>query len=141
MPAQEKSKTAATWLAVIGGGIGLHRFYLHGLKDWIGWLHPLPTLLGWIGWQRVQSYGQDDRLAWLLLPLGGLSVSAAMLMAIVYGLTPDERWDARYRPAASEPSGSGWAAVVGVIVALLLGATVLLSSITYALQRLFEAQV
>src|SRR5207244_1880940 len=41
-----KSKTAATWIALIGGGLGLHRFYLHGWRDVVGWLHPLPFALG-----------------------------------------------------------------------------------------------
>ena len=33
-------------IALIGGSLGLHRFYLHGWRDVWGWLHPLPTLLG-----------------------------------------------------------------------------------------------
>ena len=44
-----KSKTVATWLAVIGGTLGLHRFYLHGFGDKLGWLHPLPTAIGLLG--------------------------------------------------------------------------------------------
>ena len=28
-----RSKTLATWVAVIGGAFGLHRFYLHGRGD------------------------------------------------------------------------------------------------------------
>ena len=28
-----KNKTVATWLALLGGPLGLHRFYLHGLGD------------------------------------------------------------------------------------------------------------
>ena len=49
------SKTLATWLAVIGGALGLHRFYLHGWRDLLGWLHPLPTLLGLAGVQRMRD--------------------------------------------------------------------------------------
>ena len=66
-----KSKTAATWLAFLGGGLGLHRFYLFGLRDRIGWLLPIPTLLGLYGIRRVLQNGQDvnlsqiqDGLAW-----------------------------------------------------------------------------
>ena len=40
------------WLAVLFGSLGLHRFYLHGLRDPWGWLHPLPTFLGVMGIQR-----------------------------------------------------------------------------------------
>ena len=28
-----RSQTIATWLALLGGRLGLHRFYLHGLSD------------------------------------------------------------------------------------------------------------
>ena len=31
-----KNKTLATWLAFVGGPLGLHRFYLKGLGDWLG---------------------------------------------------------------------------------------------------------
>lgn len=135
-----KSKTLATWIALLFGSVGLHRFYLHGLKDWPGWLYPLPTLLGAHGVQRVQDYGQDDRLSWLLIPLGGLALAAAMLSAIVYGLTPDEKWDARFNGGAPA-SRSGWTAVLGVIAALLIGAGVLMATIAFSGQRFFEYQI
>ena len=35
-----KSKTTTAWLAFLGGPLGLHRFYLRGLGDWLGWLLP-----------------------------------------------------------------------------------------------------
>jgi TM2 domain-containing membrane protein YozV len=41
-----KNKTVAAWLAFLGGPLGLHRFYLHGLGDMLGWLLPIPTALG-----------------------------------------------------------------------------------------------
>ena len=31
---------------LLGGSLGLHRFYLHGARDAWGWLHPWPTLVG-----------------------------------------------------------------------------------------------
>ena len=37
-----KSKTLATWIALIGGSLGLHRFYLHGFRDPWGWLFAWP---------------------------------------------------------------------------------------------------
>ena len=49
-----KNKTLAAWLAFVGGPLGLHRFYLHGLTDMLGWLLPIPTALGLYGIQRVQ---------------------------------------------------------------------------------------
>lgn len=135
-----KSKTLATWLALLGGSFGLHRFYLHGLNDRVGWLHPWPTLIGLYGVQRLLDFGQDDRLSWALLPVLGLMLAGTMLTAIVYGLTPDDKWNARFNPQR-RPSLSGWIAVLGVITALAVGATVLIATIAYSGQRYFESQV
>jgi hypothetical protein len=135
-----RSKSLATWIAVFGGVLGLHRFYLHGFRDLVGWLHPLPTLLGSIGVLRMRDLGQDDRLAWLLIPLLGLTISLAMLMAIVYALTPDERWEQRYNPG-QPMRATGWAPVLGAIVALLIGATALMGTVAFSGQRFFEWQL
>ncbi len=132
-----KSKALATWIAIVGGALGLHRFYLHGLGDAWGWLFPLPTLLGAIGVQRALALGQDDRLSWLLIPLLGLALSVAMLSAIIYALTPDEKWNARFNPAGP-PARTGWAAVIGAALALLLGAGVLMATVAFSGERLFE---
>ncbi|ABM94063.1 MULTISPECIES: TM2 domain-containing protein [Methylibium] len=135
-----RSKTLATWLAFIAGSMGLHRFYLHGLRDAWGWLHVPPTLLGLYGVERMLELGQDDRLAWALIPLLGLALAASMLAAIVYGLTPDERWNARHNAgAAVRPSG--WLVVFGVVGAVFVGATVLIATIAFSGQRYFESQV
>ena len=135
-----RSKTLATWLAFIAGSMGLHRFYLHGPRDAWGWLHVPPTLLGLYGVERMLELGQDDRLAWALIPLLGLALAASMLAAIVYGLTPDDRWNARYNGGASGRP-SGWLAVFGVVGALFVGASVLIATIAFSGQRYFESQV
>jgi len=135
-----KSKTLATWAALLGGSLGLHRFYLHGGRDILAWLHPVPTLAGLVGVRRMLEFGQDDRLAWLLLPLLGLMLAQAALCAIVYGLTADERWDARYNPGAPVHA-TAWGPVLGVIAALMIGATALMATIAFSGQRYFEWQV
>lgn len=134
-----KSKTVATWLAVLAGTVGAHRFYLHGWRDLLGWLHPLPTVLGLIGALRMSNLGVDDRLSWLLVPLLGGMISWAMLSAIVMGLTSDERWAKRFDPQG-EPRATGWGPVLGVITALLVGGAVLMGSIAFAGQKFFEVQ-
>ena len=139
-PAIHRSKTLATWIAVLGGAFGLHRLYLYGLRDRVGWLYPLPTLLGLWGLQRIDTLGQDDRLAWVLAPLLGVTLSAAMLSAIVYGLTPDERWAERHNPGAPSDA-TGWGPVLGVIVALMIGTVALMSTIAFGGQRFFEWQI
>jgi hypothetical protein len=135
-----RSKTIATWLAVIGGTFGLHRFYLFGFGDRLGWLHALPTVAGLVGVQRMRELGQDDRLAWLLIPLLGLMISQAMLCAIVYGLTADAQWDARQNPGQATRD-TGWGPVLGVIAALLIGAAVLMGTVAFGGQRFFEWQL
>ncbi|MEJ6000252.1 hypothetical protein [Paucibacter soli] len=135
-----KSKTIATWLAFAGGSLGLHRFYLHGLTDKLAWLHPLPTLLGLYGVQRMDLLGQDDRLAWVLMPVLGLMLSISMLTGIVYGLTPDEKWDAQRNPGLP-PRPTGWAPIIGVVGCLLVGGACLMTTIAFSAQRYFESQV
>ncbi|HEX5683582.1 MAG TPA: hypothetical protein VFY73_06050 [Ideonella sp.] len=134
-----KSKTLATWIALLGGGLGLHRLYLHGGRDPWAWAFWPPTLIGVVGVLRMRSLGQDDMLSWALIPWLGLSLSAAMLSAIVIGLTPDERWTARFA-AGHAQRPSGWGAVLGVITALLLGGMVLMGTIAFGGQKFFEWQ-
>lgn len=140
MSGSYKSKTLAAWLAVIGGVVGLHRLYLRGLNDTLAWLHWLPSLAGAIGVLRMRDLGQDDRLSWVLIPFLGLMIAQAMLHAIVYGLTPDERWDMRHNPRF-EPQRTGWGPVLAVITALMIGATVLMGTIAFGGQKFFEWQL
>jgi TM2 domain len=135
-----KSKTLATWIALIGGSLGLHRFYLKGARDALAWLHALPTIAGLVGMRRMLELGHDDRLSWLLLPLLGLMLAQGALCAIVFGLTPDPRWDARFNPNAPVQA-TGWGPVLGVIAALMIGATLLMATIAFSGQRYFEWQV
>lgn len=135
-----KSKTIATWLALLLGTFGLHRLYLYGWRDKLAWLHPWPTLLGLHGLQRMELLGQDDRLSWLLIPLFGLMLSIAMFSGIIYGLTPDERWNAKHNPGKSVRP-SGWPVVVGVVICLLIGGASLMATIAFSAQRYFESEV
>ena len=135
-----KSKSLATWLSLGLGSLGLHRIYLHGWRDPLAWLHPLPTLAGLYGVQRMDLLGQDDRLAWLLIPLLGLMLAQSMLAGIVYGLTPDERWDARHNPGHAVHR-TGWAPIIGVIACLMLGGACLMATLAFSAQRYFESQV
>ena len=139
-----KHKTLAAWLAFLGGSLGLHRFYLHGRSDKLGWLLPLPTLLGAYGIWRARQFGLDDQASWVLIPFIGFTMAACALTAIVYGLMPAERWNARHNPSApaDAPAGhGGWSTVFCLVLALLLGTTVLMSSIAFSFQRYFEYQI
>lgn len=136
-PGRSHSRAVAIWLALIGGSLGLHRLYLHGLRDPWAWLYPLPTLVGAYGFWRMRQFGVDDARGALLVPFLGIMVAAAMLQAIVYGLMSDERWAARHggSTAAAE---RGWPTWLAVIVALAVGAAVAVATIAFTAQRYFE---
>lgn len=139
-----KNKTLATWLAFWTGPLGLHRFYLYGFTDMLGWLLPIPTALGFYGLERVQQFGQDDTLSWVLIPLLGFTIAGCAVNAIVYGLTPIEKWNARFNPKADNLSPAGrtqWGTIIGIVIALLFGTTVMMSSLVFSLQRYFEYQI
>lgn len=139
-----KNKTLATWLTFVLGPFGLHRFYLYGWGDWLGWLLPVPTLIGLYGVQRMRLLGVDDRLSWFLTPMLGITIAACALTAIVYGLTSKEAWNAKSNPGSStdDPAGNtNWFTIIAVVFALMVGASALMASIAYGFQRYFESQI
>ena len=139
-----KNKTLAVWLALLAGPLGLHRFYLFGWSDLIGWLMPLPASLGLYGIQRFLSNGPDDPATWFLLPLLGFTFAGCALNAIVYGLMQVERWNARFNPNApldASAGRTGWLTIGAVAISLLVGAAVLIASIAFSFQHYFEYQI
>ncbi|MBA3772866.1 MAG: hypothetical protein H0X13_10380 [Ramlibacter sp.] len=139
-----KNKTLAAWLAFLGGPLGLHRFYLHGPRDLLGWALPIPAALGVYGIGRLGRYGVDDPWSWALIPLLGFTIAGCALTAIVYGLMAREKWNARYNPQAGAQAAAGatnWFTIGAVVISLLVGTTVLMASIAFSFQRYFEYQV
>ena len=139
-----KNKTLTAWLTFIGGPLGLHRFYLRGFGDALGWMLPIPTALGIYGIERARLYGLDDLWSWLLIPLIGFTIAGCALTAIVYGLMTPEKWNGRFNIGAAPdapPGRTGWLTIGAIVVSLLIGTTVLMSSIVFSFQRYFEYQV
>ena len=134
-----RSKTTAAWLALLGGSLGLHRFYLFGAADVWAWLHSVPTLLGGYGYWRLNQLGTDDRLGAWLVPMLGVMLAATMLAAILIGLTPDERWNARFG-AGEAPRRSGGLVIFAVCLALGLGATAAMSTLAFVVAHYVEQQ-
>ncbi|WP_432382433.1 NINE protein [Duganella sp. P38] len=126
---RHKNKTFATLLALLFGGIGMQRLYLRGWRDpWL-WLHlaSLPT-----AWLVAQLAPQADGF-YKLLPVM-LSGLAGMLQALILGLTPDEKWDARYNPASGRRSDTRWPVAVLLVASMMIGAGGLIATIS----RLFD---
>lgn len=154
-PADVPSKAVATWIAVVGGSLGLHHFYLGGWRNAWGWLYPIPTLVGLAGAIRMRNLGVDDRLAWALVPWLGLTISVGMLCAIVIGLTTDAKWARLHAGVPGQPVvratreeddefpppgmvHTGWAPVLGVILALMIGGGVLMGTIAFVVEKSFD---
>lgn len=110
MTTSHKNKTLATFLAAIFGGLGFHRFYLHGKKDVWAWAHVL------------------------LFPL---SIFAAFIEALVIGLTPDEKWDEAHNKDSGRKSDSGWLLVVLLVLTFGGGAIAIIAAIARTFDLLF----
>lgn len=138
-----KNKTVAAWLTFLGGPLGLHRFYLYGPGDLLGWMLPIPTALGLYGIERVQQLGLDDHWSWVLIPLLGFTIAGCALRAILYGLATPERWNARFNPTApadAAPGQTHWFTIGAIVVSLMIGTAVLMASLAFSFQRYFEYQ-
>lgn len=142
--AYKRNKTMAAWLATFGGSLGLHRFYLHGLGDWLAWLHPIPTALGWWGVERVLVLGQDDKLSWLLIPMLGMMIAVGGLSGILIALSEKETWNRRHNPGLPPQTSAGntnWLTIGALVTALMIGTIAFMGSLSFGFQRFFEYQI
>ncbi|HEY3599537.1 MAG TPA: NINE protein [Paraburkholderia sp.] len=136
-----RSKTVTAALAFFFGTIGAHRFYLRGLRDVFGWAHVVGTIIGIPGFLLLAATERASILGWVLVFPGAVSLLAAFLAAIVYGLRPDEKWDAQFNAQTGRHSESGWAVIFVVIFALLIGACLLMTGLALSFQTYFESQI
>jgi len=122
MAAAHKNKTVATLLALVGGGLGLHRFYLRGAVDRLGLLHvcSLPIT-------GILVYAVKPHPFYMMLPLL-VSFIAGFVEALVIGLTPDEKWDAKHNSHSGRQSRSNWVLVLLLVVTMLVAAIVLIGT-------------
>jgi drug/metabolite transporter (DMT)-like permease len=133
-----KSKTVTAGLAFLLGVVGAHRFYLFGLRDKFGWAHVVGTLLGVRGVTLLMAGERASATAWVLAIVGAISLLSAFLAAIVYGLRPDARWDARFNSESGRASRSGWTVIFIVILSLFIGAVALMGGLAISFQAYFE---
>ena len=135
-----KSKLATVALAFLLGSLGAHRFYLKGLGDKFGWVHLLCTVAGVLGIASLTLGTGNTALNWVFAVAGGASLISAFLTAIVFGLRPDDKWDAQYNPHGT-PTRSGWPVVILIIFSLMIGTGLLMAGLAISFQTFFESQV
>lgn len=126
-PVAHKNKTLATFLALLLGFAGLHRFYLHGLSDRWGWLHALSLPLTAV----LLSANPELPLLINTAPLV-VSMLIASIETFVLGLMQDEKWDVRYNPTSGRTSDSRWPIALMMVLNLFYGATLLLTVLARA---------
>lgn len=127
-----KNKSIAALLAALGGGIGLHRFYLAGRRDKWAWLHvaSLPlSLLIYLLCKNLLPFFTATPLI--------LSVLAGFLACLVIGTTPDEKWDARYNAASGRQSDTGWTMALILVLTLAVGGFSLIAVIARSFDLFF----
>jgi len=125
-----RHKALAALLAAVAGAVGAHRVYLGQRLWWVPLavsLTMLPQLAG------VRNWYQSPAFFVLMIP-----VIAGFIEALVIALTPDERFDARFNAHVERRNRSGWDAVLIAIATLMVGATVLLTTVALLFQTYFE---
>ena len=117
---KHKNKTLTALLAVFLGGVGAHRFYLYGSKDFLAWNYVMAFILFASAVFLAQS---PHTLMISILALFPVSIFAGWIEAIVTGLTPDAKWDAKHNVGSQKESASGWPLIVLLVLTFALGFT------------------
>ncbi|CUI08038.1 NINE protein [Massilia sp. P8910] len=129
MSISHKNKTFASFLALLLGALGAHRFYLRGSLDKLGLLHlaslPIAGLV----------YGLAPQADWFfkILPLV-VSAIIGCIEALVIGLTPDDKFDTAFNPGSGRTTESIWVLALLLVCTMLVAATMGIATIA----RLFD---
>jgi TM2 domain-containing membrane protein YozV len=117
------NKTLATLLAALLGGLGAHRFYLGGWRDWLGWLHLASAALSAL----LYSSHKPGIVMFSLSPLI-VSILLGQLQALVLGLMSDQKWDLKYNPQSGQQSNSKWPLALILVATMAFGSTGLMAA-------------
>lgn len=127
-----RSRPLAAFLALVGGLLGAHRWYLGARAAWLPPLIALPAL----AW----TLGEAEFLRAPGAHVAGLVWVEALLEAIYIALRPDAAWDARWNPDNPRRSHNGVLPVLLAIASLILAAIVLMSVLALSFETLFSAR-
>lgn len=125
-----RSRTIAALLAMLGGTVGAHHYYLNR-RLW--WLYPVIAmpLLG-LALRADEWYRQ-----WSFY-LASLVTLVSLGEAIRIALIGDEAWDARFNPGSAVRSRSGVLVVLIAILALILAALLGMSVLALVSESIFR---
>jgi TM2 domain-containing membrane protein YozV len=129
MSTTHKNKTFATFLALVLGAVGAHRFYLRGSVDRLGLLHVACLPLAGL----VVGLAPHANWFYKILPIL-VSAVAGFIEALVIGLMSDEKFDAAFNAGSGKKSDSSWVLALLLVATTMVGATVLIGTMS----RLFD---
>lgn len=132
MSTTHKNKTFATFLAVVLGSVGAHRFYLRGNLDKLGLVHSTALPIAGL----VVGLAPDADWFFKALPLL-LSTVVGFLEALVLGVMPDEKFDGIYNPHSGKQSASKWYLVLLLVITMLLGMTLMIFTLVRLVDLLY----
>ena len=139
-----KNKTAATFLAAVGGTLGLHRFYLEGRSHWTPWLYPIYFFsVAAIALRYLSHLHPDLGSDWReflhpALIAAFLPSFIGCVEALVFALTPDAKWDSRWNTGTNRSSRSGALVIFIAVLTMIFGVTLLLSALAISFQFYYE---
>ncbi len=127
---RHRNKVTLAWLASVLGVFSIHWWYLGRAHAWLMTSFSLVMLV------LAQFYPVWwDNLPFLLL---FLPISAGIIEALVFALTPDEKFDARYNPGSRVQTRTGWDAVIAAIVTTFIGGAVIVFGLAMAVIHLYK---
>ncbi len=126
---KHKNKTLTTLMAIFLGGVGAHRFYLYGARDFLAWNYMIAFVLFASAVFLAQS---PHTLMISIIALFPVSIFAGWIEAIVTGLTADAKWDARHNAHSLQKSASGSLLIVLLVLTFALGITTFMFCIARA---------
>jgi hypothetical protein len=135
-----KNKLSFCALGLLFPGTGFNVFYLKGLGSPWAWLQMVSLFAGILGWKLLAASDMSSALGWILAAAGFISMEASLLTTIVFGLRPDEKWDAEFNANSGQKSASGWLVILCVIASLMIGAAVLMIGLAIAFEQHFLSQ-
>ncbi len=136
-----KSKLVVCLLSLFLPGTGLHWLYLKGKSSPWFYLQFIGLLFGVWGWFELALTEKESFLGWFAAALGEISILASWLTTLALGLRPDDRFDAQFNVGQTKKNQSGWLIIICMIIALMVGAFVLMSGLAIAFEQYFIGQV